>query len=311
MITIQIGTRTFKAPTNWAAIPATQAEKLARFIGHEVFDHTKQYALTRYQQEELIIEWLRVPIKFWDKITMQPHQFAWLLKSASWIANPATPMQLSFESIDHNGKKYFLPEYNYKTATALEIAWANVAWLNYTSNCHPEPPQRAGEGPDNIKPATLLEIAERNTALNELLSVILRPIRPDIDTCQTDPNWNGDKRIPLANHICEAIQEELATLPEATKLLALRYFEAMNMAFVTEFDVLFGAGSTEGTGIAPAYPEGFGWEASLRRIAKEGTFGTYEKVCQTNGRQIWMYEYQKHLELEAEIANQKLQNEKK
>lgn len=295
MLTIQIGTRTFKAPTSWAECTRTQAEKLARFIGHEVFDHTKQYALTRYQQEELIIEWLRIPLKFWDKITMQPHQFAWLLKSASWVANPATPMQLSFESIEHNGKKYFLPEYNYKTATALEIAWANVAWLNYTSVISPEGHKSEGttEGP-----------------INELLSVILRPIRPDIDTCQTDPNWNGDKRIPLANHICEAIQSELSDLPEATKLLALRYFEAMNMAFVTEFDVLFGSGSTEGTGIAPAYPEGFGWEASLRRIAKEGTFGTYEKVCQTNGRQIWMYEYQKHLELEAEIANQKLQNEK-
>lgn len=295
MINIQIGTRTFKAPTSWAECTRSQAERLAYFIGHEVFDHTKKFALNRHQQEELIREWLRVPHKFWATVTMQPHEFAWLLKQAIWITDQATPMQLSFESIEHNNKKYFLPEYNYKTATALEIAWANVAWLSYTSAQSPP----LGEGGPNAG------------ALNELLSVILRPIRPDIDFCQTDPNWNGDKRIPLANHICEAIQNELASLPEATKLLALRYFEAMNASFVTEFDVLFGAGTSEGTGIAPAYPEGFGWEASLRRIAKEGTFGTYEKVCQTNGRQIWLYEYQKHLELEAEIANQKLQNEKK
>jgi hypothetical protein len=332
MIEIQIGTRTFKAPTTWAECPRSQAERLAYFIGRKVFneanivsvptDNTNTAAivsvptdnihLTRQQQEELITEWLRIPTKFWEKLTMQPHEFHYLLEKAAWICDPATPMQLSFESIAHNGKKYFLPEYNYKSATALEIAWANVSWLNFTQATPTAAvvPTVVSVPTDNHLNIAAASVPTDNH-LNELLSIILRPIRPDIDHCQTDPNWNGDKRIPLANHICEQIEIEIATLPEATKLLALRYFEAMNVAFVQEFDVLFGAANTEGVGIAPAYPEGFGWEAALRRIAKEGTFGTYEKVCQTNGRQIWLYEYQKYLEIQAEIATQKLNETKK
>lgn len=101
-------------------------------------------------------------------------------------------------------------------------------------------------------------------------------------------------------------------MPIATKRLVLAYFESMNLAFMQEFEVLFGAGSTsESNSVAPKYPEGFGWEAALRRIAKEGTFGDYDKVGQTNGRQIWLYEYQKYLELEAELATMKMQEEKR
>jgi hypothetical protein len=154
--------------------------------------------------------------------------------------------------------------------------------------------------------------AEIENAVNELLSIIMRPLRPDYERCKTDSSWNGDKRVPLAYHICADIKKEIIDLPENTKRLVLAYFEGMNLSFIKEFEVLFGAGSLgDSNAIAPKYPEGFGWEASLRRIAKEGTFGDYDKVCQTNGRQIWMYEYQKYLEMEAEIANQKLNETKK
>lgn len=309
MINITINNRTFKAPTNWAECSRSQAEALAVFIGYQLSGISNQVSaketpyLYRPQQEALICAWLRCTAPYWAKVNLQAHEYLFLLKNCEWIlgtsANeePAKAIELSFEYIEHNGKKYYLPEANFKTVTALEIAWANMDWLGYQALVAPE--SQATE-------------AEIENAINELLSIVIRPIRPDYERCKTDSTWNGDKRMPLAYHICAQIKKEITDMPIATKRLVLAYFESMNLAFMQEFEVLFGAGSTsESNSVAPKYPEGFGWEAALRRIAKEGTFGDYDKVGQTNGRQIWLYEYQKYLELEAELATMKMQEEKR
>lgn len=311
MLTITINNRTFKAPTSWAECSRSQAEALAVFVGYKTPLSTGEgqggeVILYRPQQEALICAWLRCEPKYWATVNLQPHEYVYLLKACEWALQ--APTELKFEYIEHKGKKYYLPEPSYKTATALEIAWANMDWLVYQQMI--TAPQAPDGGAKENPLSTGEGWGEAENALNELLSILLRPIRSDFEACQTDSRWNGDKRQPLAYHICAAIKKEIEDLPLATKRLVLVYFEAMNIAFVQEFEVLFGAGSLgDSKTVAPKYPEGFGWEASLRRIAKEGLFGSYEQVCQTNGRQIWMYEYQKYLELEAEIATAKL-NEK-
>lgn len=300
MIEIKINTRTFKAPTSWAECTKAQAERLSFFIGKKLFaenplsigEGSGEVVLSRFLQESLLQAWLRADDKFWKALTLSVDQFHYLLTQAAWICDIQTPITLPFDYVEIQGKKLFFSDFS--KITALEIAWLNVAWLNYVAVISPEGQK-----------------SEESSALAELLAIYCRPIRKDIDACRASHTWNGDIREPLSEHGVKAIEALTAqiTLPMAN--LILRYLECQIKEFVTEFSQLFGKSNDtvedwqRQTGytapeVAPVYPEGFGWEAHLRRVAKEGTFGTYQQVCETNGKQIWYYELQKYFEAKAE-----------
>lgn len=295
MITIQINTRKFTCPTSWAECTRSQAEALGLFIGRNITPLSP-----RHMQEAIVFTWLRCEQKYWQKLQLTPEQFIFMLEKLAWV-NTA-PAVLPFEHIEIGNVKYWLPEPHYKTATAIEIAWLNVAWLQFTAAAK-QPPLSTGEGAGG-------EVSLADAALNELLAIALRPRRANLAECYANHLWNGDSRIPLSEHGVNLAKPTIATLSDATKNLILRYIEATNNAFIDEFKVLFGNPSEgEPATQDPTYPDGFGWEAALRRIAQEGTFGTYEKVCQTNGRQIWMYEYQKYLEAKQQAEAQQRAND--
>ncbi len=320
MLTITINTRSFKAPTSWAECTRAQAERLSFFIGKKIFATTvispegqkteEQNPLSRLLQEALLQAWLRADDKFWYALTLSVDQFHYLLTQAAWVCDIQTPITLPFDYVEVQGKKLFFSDFS--KITALEIAWLNVAWLNYVATI--SSPAISPEGPKS----------EASSALAELLAIFCRPIRKDIDACRASHLWNGDIREPLSDHGVKAIEALSAqiTLPMAN--LILRYLECQIKEFVSEFSQLFGKANDtiedwqRQTGytapeVTQVYPDGFGWEAHLRRVAKEGTFGTYQQVCETNGKQIWYYELQKYFEAKAEAkaieeANKKHKN---
>lgn len=332
MLNITIGTRTFKAPTNWAECTRTQAASLSMFIGRKIFATKTRHpeppaGLAKdpndlnqplpYQLQQIMVkEWLKCDDKYWQKLQLTVDQFHYLLTQAAWVVDVATPLTPNFQYLEIEGKKIYFPKPNFENVTALEIAWLNVAWLNFTSlfstGCHPEPHASAGEGPDSdCHPESGNspdEGPEKAQALTELLAIVLRPIRTDLEKCEADHNWNGDIRQPLSEHAVKANEKLVEKLTDAEKNLILRYIEYHNNQFINEFSILFGKaddGEAEdwqrqtgytGTDLPPAYPEGFGWEAQLRSIAKEGIFGNYSQVCQTEARQIWNYELQKYFD---------------
>lgn len=347
MIEIKINTRTFKAPTSWAECNRAQAERLSFFIGKKLFvtnvispegqkseasagQKSENPVLSRFLQEALLQAWLRADDKFWKNLTLTVDQFHYLLTQAAWICDIETPITLPFDYVEVQGKKLFFSDFS--KITALEIAWLNVAWLNYVAIISPTAPvisptkvviSAVGQKSDTqVGQKSDTQKSEESSALAELLAIYCRPIRKDIDACRASHTWNGDIREPLSEHGVKAIEALTAqiTLPMAN--LILRYLECQIKEFVAEFSQLFGKANDtvedwqRQTGytapeVAPVYPEGFGWEAHLRRVAKEGTFGTYQQVCETNGKQIWYYELQKYFEAKAEAKAMEDANKKR
>ena len=117
------------------------------------------------------------------------------------------------------------------------------------------------------------EANEKELALAQLIATLCRPRRPDWRKFQRSADWSGDVREPFNQARMQERATQLVDLPLNTKLVILDYFERTNNAFLADYGELFG-GSKE-----PRYQDGRGWVMLLKNVARQQTFGDYEKVC--------------------------------
>jgi hypothetical protein len=282
MINFQIAEYNFKIAENWADLSHAQMLKLASFCG---LHPEKRARITHEYIWKVLLSENEINVeKFWKNLQLSPSQWYQLTQMVAWVYE-TKPNVLKVEHF--NG--LYVTDFNLAKCSALEIAWLNVAYINLT------------------KATTEAEATE---GINEILAIAARPKMKmkQLAPLLTRADWNQDVRLPLSQYVVDTNKKAVQKLPLPVKTLIVQYILCALEAFVAEFDVLFNA-PDNGT-IAPDYPEGFGWEAHLRRLAGEGRFGTYPQVCLTNGRTIWLNEYQTFLDNEAALANARLQADK-
>ena len=281
MIKITIDEKNFNLPTAWHECSLSQMIAIApvHFLLPE--------ARTRVYKEAVLQILLNASPKYWEQLTMQPHEWVEFSELINWIWD-TTPQKLPTEFFEINNVKYYLPNAELTNVCALELAWMQVALIN-------------------IGAADSNEASEKE--INELIGIVARPHRSfkQLLACRENPHWNGDPRRPLSQHEVDANVPAIKLLPKGVKSLILIYVNSLVEAFADEFEMLY---KQKSDAVQPNFPEGFGLEAHLRRVAKDGRFGDYHSVCQMPARTIWMNEIQMFLETEAEIANIQKQQEK-
>jgi hypothetical protein len=287
MLNITIGTRTFQIPESWADLKTDARLNLIKFCGLETekqariyHEHIWQYFLILGKPSDMSPKQAN---EIWEQLKLDASQWHQMVQMISWVYN-TRPTTLHEESIKIRGIKYYVTDAKLERVSALEIAWLNQAYIA-------------------ICQATYDTSAD---AINELIAIICRPLMKPADLLRKadDPAWNGDRRRPLSFHELEKNKPIINLLPDNYKTLLLQYGTSLIESFVDEFDELFNQATPNGT-IQPDFPQGAGWEAHLHRIAKEGTFGDYNQVCQTKARTIWIAEYLAYQVQKADIENAK------
>ena len=244
MKTIHLGKSTYKVAENWAEL--TPEQRLHLIVCPRLKD-----ARTTDNEAAACRIWLKISPKKWRKTVLAPFQWGALVKQFDWLFT-TRPQGQPLRSFFHAGVNYHLPADDFADTDAIDLAYANMAYLEFSR-------------PDDTD----------LMALDRLIATLCRPMRPDWRQFQKSHQWDGDLREVFNEQLMLERARSLASLELNAKILILDYFERMNEAFLAEYGDIFG-----GTG-EPRYGDGRGWIMLLKNVAKQGTFGTFDQVCQT------------------------------
>lgn len=248
MKTIEFSNKQYRVAENWNELTPKQYQKLImcpRLPADGSFE-------TIDNEAAACQVWLGMSPKMWADLTLTPWQWGQLRQQFAWLFKTAPSGKPPIDVFFHNGVNYHLPAPEFGDTSALELSYANIAYLAFA---HPEDPD-----PD---------------ALDRLVATICRPRREDWRKFQKSVDWNGDIREPFNDQRMIERAKQLSHLDMTLKLVILDYFERTNNAFLSEYGELFGADRQ------PRYGDGRGWVMLLKNVAKEGHFGDFDKVCQT------------------------------
>lgn len=251
MIHLVFGRSKYAAPESWAE--CTPAQRWELTVYHRI------PPADRSETIEMMVAriWLGVSPRAWSTWALARYQWGQLRQQFRWIFD-TEPTGQPAPSFTHNGSTYYLPDDNFTNTTALEVALANMAYLDFAHPDQPDP-----------------------TALDTLIATLCRPERPDLATFRESLAWNGDRREPFNEARSELRATALADLPLPLKVSLLDYFERMNTHFLQQFSEMFGGDAQ------PRYGDGRGWIMMLKNAAKTGTFGPFDQVCQQPAHLFW------------------------
>lgn len=167
-----------------------------------------------------------------------------------------------FESFEHLGRTYFLFRDQMADVSAIEMAMANIYYLQFST-------AKKDAGP----------------ALARMVATLCRPQRTDLDAFRDSVQWNGDVREIYNSIRIDERGKEIESLPIGYQMAVLMYFEAQNTAFLKKYGEVFGEDDDQ----KPLYQNGEGWIAMLSKVAELGTHGPFEQVCSTNCHTVWLY----------------------
>lgn len=289
MLDFSINNIDFKIPESWAELNTENRLRLIPLCGLEPEKQVRQY----HEQIWKLFIMLGRPsdmnkkeaAALWENLSIDPSQWYQMQQMISWVYN-TTPKTLHEQFIKVDGAKFYFTDPDLECVSAIEIAWLNQAYIAIAES-------------------------DENTfapAVNQLIAIVARPLLKPAVLLQkaNDPTWNGDRRRPLSHHEIKANIAKVNLIDERYKWLIVQYAIGLIEGFTDEFYELFNQAQGDNTYVQPEFPQGTGFEAHLHRVAKEGTFGDYNKVCQTKARTIWMAEYLAFQIQKAEIENAKI-----
>jgi len=248
MKTIEFGRQTYQVAEEWAELTPEQFKQLIMCTrlqadgSYETLDN--EAAACRV--------WLGMSNEKWRKLVLSHWQWGQLRQQSLWLFTTKPVGKPPLNVFAHKGVNYHLPAADFGDTSAVEIAFANMAFTDFAHPTEADP-----------------------TALDRLIATLCRPRRRDWRKFKKSKEWNGDVREPFTEQRMSEHANALADLDMQTKLVVLDYFERMNNEFLTQYGELFG-GKKE-----PRYGDGRGWVMLIKNVAKEGHFGDFEKVCST------------------------------
>ncbi|MCX6216411.1 hypothetical protein [Spirosoma sp.] len=248
MKTIQFGPKTYKVAENWSELTPDQYQQLIlcpRLKVDGSYD-------TLENEAAACRVWLGMNATLWASLQLANWQWGQLRQQFNWLFTTLPQGKPPIDTFFHAGVNYHLPAADFADTTAIELSYANMAYVAFANPKEPEP-----------------------EALDRLIAILCRPRRVDWRKFQKSRDWNGDVREPFSEPRMVEQATRLASLDMSLKLVILDYFERSNNVFLTDYGELFG-GKQE-----PRYGDGRGWVMLLKNVAKEGHFGDFDKVCST------------------------------
>lgn len=251
MKTISLGNSDYKVAENWNELTPLQRQFLivCPYLGKEGRTLDNEAAAFRI--------WLGMSMPKFLSLQLAPWQWGALLKEFVWLFE-TRPEGKPFDSFHHQGVNYHLFAPDYADTSALELAVANIHYLDFA---HPEEPSQTG--------------------LDKLIATLCRPRRHDWRKFRHSPDWDGDIREEFNEQRMIEHAQRLKTLDLNIKLQVLCYFEQTNNAFLTEYGEMFGSDGQ------PRYGDGRGWVMLLKNVAKNGAFGDFVNVGRTDAHLLF------------------------
>ena len=248
MKTVEIGPKTYRVAENWSELSQAQYSQLIACPRLNDREHR-----TVDNEAAACLAWLGMGRKTWESLVLAPWQWGQLRQQFTWLFETRPTGKPPISVFLHKGINYHLPNDGFSDTTAVEVAFANMAFVDFAHPDEPDP-----------------------TALDRLIATLCRPRRADLKKFQRSQDWNGDVREVFTEQRTTERAIALVDLDMAIKLVVLDYFERMNAEFLTQYGELFGQkGRSE-----VRYNDGRGWIMLLKNVAKEGHFGDFDKVCQ-------------------------------
>lgn len=277
MLTLTLGhppfRKRFRAPEAWEECTHAQRRDLAALAW------LPEPMRTRDVWEQVVQTTLGCSDRYWRKLVLSLDEWGILMARFAWVFENRMTTR-PFPAFTFEGVAYHLPKEGMADTKAIDLAMANVFFLEFANPDEPDP-----------------------TALDKLLFTLCRPLRTkkELSRWKTSEHYDGDDREPFneARTLARAARAEGCDFK--VKVAVLKYFEAQNEAFLNEYEPFFGKGSRQ-----PRYGDGRGWVLMLKNIAREGAFGPFEAVCRQPVHLLWASLLDDHLnqkELEAEQEN--------
>ncbi|GAB3767837.1 hypothetical protein GCM10028818_01310 [Spirosoma horti] len=248
MKTIQFGPKTYKGAENWSELTK---EQYIQLIMCPRLKADGSYETLENEAAACRV-WLGMSPKVWAELVLSNWQWGQLRQQFSWLFTTVPQGKPPIDTFFHKGANYHLPAMDFADTTAIELSYANMAYVAFANPEQPEP-----------------------EALDRLIAILCRPRRDDLRKFQKSRDWNGDVREPFSEPRMIEHAKALNSLDMSMKLVILDYFERSNNGFLENYGELFG-GKRE-----PRYGDGRGWVMLLKNVAKEGHFGDFDKVCST------------------------------
>lgn len=248
MKTIEFGPKKYQVAETWSELTPEQYRQLImcpRLVANGSYE-------TIDNQAAACRVWLGVSPKAWADLTLSNWQWGQLRQQFNWLFTTTPTGKPPLGTFLAGGVNYHLPADDFADTSAVELSFANMAYLAFASPDEPDP-----------------------SALDRLVATLCRPRRADWRKHQQSPVWNGDVREVFNEARMVEHAKRLASLDLSIKLIVLDYFERMNNAFLAEYGELFG------TDRQPRYGDGRGWVMLLKNVAKKGYLGDFDKVCAT------------------------------
>jgi hypothetical protein len=255
MNTLEFNNSTYKVAQNWSELTPEQylllimCPRLEADGSYDTLDN--EAAACRV--------WLGMSPKKWAALELAHWQWGQLRQLFGWLFTTRPQGKPPIDTFSQKGVNYHLPAADFSDTTAVELAFVNMAYVEFAS-----PVDEAN--PDDTK--------LKQQALDRLIATLCRPRRADWRKFQKSADWNGDVREPFSETRMVERAKALAGVDLNMKLLILDYFERSNNDFLENYGELFGADKQ------PRYDDGRGWLMLLKNVAKEGHFGDFDKVCQ-------------------------------
>lgn len=250
---VPAGTKKYQVAENWSELTPEQYRQLIMCPRIPANPNAGPGSYQTLENEAAACRvWLGMSPKVWATLKLAHWQWGQLRQQSAWLFKTTPTGRPPMNTFVHKGINYHLPADEFTDTTAVELSYANMAYLAFANPEDPDP-----------------------DALDRLIATLCRPRRADWRKFQRSKDWNGDVREAFNETRMTERAKALNGLDMTLKLVVLDYFERMNNAFLSEYGELFGPDKQ------PRYGDGRGWVMLLKNVAKEGHFGDFDKVCQT------------------------------
>lgn len=256
-------------PASWKEVPQARRLPLWRALVSAPGESGRVFAL------RLLLD---LPRRVWRDFDAD--HVAALLDALPWMRPEPTPEPV-FDSFEHLGQRYFLPDGHGLNLVAIEYPIADEAFCNYV-----------------------------DTRSSEHLRLLCATLCREEEKDQARVDLRGDRRVPLMSRSqAEARARQFELLPEDIMVGVLLYFAGVKAFVAGNYGKVLFEQPDEDEPAEPSTTPSLGWWSIYFNLAVEGPFGNnVEEVYQAPFHDVCTYlvervRLQKAAEMRARMAS--------